>query len=125
MRVTINAAIIEKGLILLVKKNQAWILPGGKPFENESDLDCLQREVREELSGTELKDIRYYTEFVGVTPHKGDILKSKVYFASLNGKLNSPSAEIDGYVWINNTRGYDVSDITNKTLLQLKAEGMI
>jgi ADP-ribose pyrophosphatase YjhB (NUDIX family) len=60
LRTAINAVIIEDGKILLVRKRQTWILPGGKPGINESDLECLCREIREELSGTQLDNIRYY-----------------------------------------------------------------
>jgi len=52
MRIAIGAAIIEDGKILLVRKRQSWILPGGKPEPKESDIECLCREVSEELSGT-------------------------------------------------------------------------
>ena len=38
MRTVINAAIIQDKKILLVKKKETWILPGGKPDGGESDL---------------------------------------------------------------------------------------
>lgn len=77
MRIAIGAAIIDDGKILLVRKKQIWILPGGKPELGESDIECLCREVSEELSGTQLDNIRYYGEFEGVATNKGDILKAK------------------------------------------------
>ena len=55
MRTAIGAAIINEGKLLIVRKKQSWILPGGKPEPGESDLDCLCREVGQELSGTKLE----------------------------------------------------------------------
>ena len=65
MRKAINAAIIKDDRILLVKNENIWILPGGKPEESEPDLECLCREVSEELSGTKLKNFMYYNKWKG------------------------------------------------------------
>jgi len=125
MRTAINAAIIQDGRILLVRKKQSWILPGGKPNPNESDLDCLCREVREELSGTELEKFRYYGEFQGITPHKKDVLNVKVYFAGIKGELHQAAAEIIEYDWVNNKRRYNLSDITSKIVDSLTKDGYL
>jgi len=122
MRLAINAAIIKERKILLVKKKEIWILPGGKPELEESDLECLCREVREELSGTELKNIKYYKEFEGITPYKRDLLKAKVYFAEINGSLGLPAAEISAYAWVNDTNSYNLSDITTKIIDSLQKD---
>jgi len=120
MRLAIDAAVIRDGRILLVRKKQSWILPGGKPELNESDVECLCREIREELSGTQLDNIRYYGDFEGVTPYTGDILRVKVYFADIKGELCPPSAEISEYAWVNNPSKYNLSDITSKIVNSLK-----
>jgi len=114
MRTAIGVAIIEDGKILLVRKRQSWILPGGKPEPNESDIECLCREVDEELSGTQLDNIRYYGDFEGRTPHTGDILRAKVYFANIKEELCQPAAEIAEYDWVGNPNQYNLSDITSK-----------
>lgn len=125
MRTAIGAAIIDDDKILLVRKRQSWILPGGKPNPNESDIKCLCREVSEELSGTQLDNIRYYRSFEGVTPHKGDILIAKVYFADIKEELCQPSAEIDAYGWVNDSRKYNLSDITSKIVDSLRKDGYL
>lgn len=122
MRQAVNAAIIKEGKILLVRKKQSWIFPGGKPKVDESDLECLCRELKEELSGTELENIRYYGEFEGVTPHKGDVLKARVYFADIKGQLCPPSLEIAAYEWIKETCEYNLSNITSKIVDSLKKD---
>jgi len=121
MKLAIGAAIIENRKLLLVRKKQTWILPGGKPEANESDLECLCREVREELSGTELQNISYYSEFEGITPYKGYLLKARVYLASIEGGLHASSAEIDASEWVDadNANKYNLSDITLKILNSL------
>lgn len=125
MRTAIGAVVIQEGKILLVRKKQSWILPGGKPEQNESDLECLRREVREELSGTELRDFKYYGEFEGTTPHRGDILKARVYFANIEGQLYPPAREISAYDWADNPNNYSLSDITSKIVESLKNEGYL
>lgn len=84
MRTAISAAIIRNGAMLLVKKRNTWILPGGKPNEGESDTQCLIREItKEEVPGTKLSDFRFYKSFKGRTPHSGDILLVRVYLAEI------------------------------------------
>jgi len=82
----------------LLRKKESWLLPGGKPKLNESDIACLVREVEEELSGTELENIAYYGEFIGKT-HIGEEFKTKVYLANVKGELKESSAEISEYKW--------------------------
>lgn len=122
MRTAINAAIIQNRRLLLVRKKDHWILPGGKPEPNESDLECLCREVKEELSGTQLERINYYGTFDGKTPHTGDILLARVYFADIKGELISTSAEIVDYAWARDISKYNLSDITAKIMFALKKE---
>lgn len=118
------AAIIEHGEILLVKKKETWILPGGKPISNsnETDLDCLCREVIEELSGTKLKNIQYYKQVDGITPHTKDTLRARIYFADIDGELGKPSNEISEYKWIKDTINYNLSDLTLKIINSLRED---
>ena len=125
MRTAIGAAIIDERKILLVRKRQSWILPGGKPEPDESDIECLCREVSEELSGTQLDNIRYYGDFEGRTPHTRDILRAKVYFADIKGKLCQPATEIAEYNWIENPSQYNLSDITSKIIDSLTKDGYL
>ena len=116
MRTAISAAIIQNQKLLLVRKKETWILPGGKPEIGETDLECLCREVDEELSGTKLNNIQYYSHFDGQTPHKMDILRAKVYFASIEGQVYQvrDGDSISEVTWTNNFSQYRLSDITSK-----------
>jgi len=128
MRTAINAVIIEQGKLLILREKKTWILPGGKPETTDlNDISCLCREVDEELSGTKLQDIIYYKDFSGITPHKGDILISKVYFANIEGKLYSVR-EGDSILeakWTNNFFQYNLSDITSKIIKSLKQDNYL
>ncbi len=123
MRIAIGAAIINGGKILLVRKKQSWILPGGKLEPGESDIECLCREVDEELSGAKITNIKYYGDFEGITPNKGDMLRAKVYLADIRDKLCHPSAEIVECKWIDDASKYNLGDITSKIVDSLKRDG--
>ena len=125
MKKAIGAAIIENGKILLVRKNQSWILPGGKPEQGESDIECMCREVQEELSGTLLKNMLYYSSFEGITPHSGEMLRAEVYFADIAGNLGKPSAEIQEARWMSEIHEYNLSDITSKIVNSLQQKGYL
>jgi len=122
MRTAINAAIIQDDKLLLVRKKLTWILPGGKPEIGETDLECLCREIDEELSGTQIKDIHFYNQFEGKTPHKGDALRAKVYFANIDGQLYSvrDGDSISEARWVNDFSQYNLSDITSKIVNSLQ-----
>lgn len=124
MRETINAAIIRNAKILVVRKRESWLLPGGKPQADESDIACLCREINEELSGNTVENIRYYGEFIGDT-HIGERFKTKVYLADIQGELGAASAEIEEYQWINNTIGYNFSDMNKLVLDALIRDGYL
>lgn len=125
MRKVINAVIYEKK-ILLVRKKQIWILPEGKP-EAESDIECLRREVKDELSMTKIKNIVFYEEFKGIAPHRKDNLKARVYFANFENKLGNPSTEILELKWIrfNDTSSYKIFNITLKVINSLKEDNYL
>ena len=84
-------------------------------------MECLIRSRRRII----WKNIRYHSEFEGTTPHKRDVLRTRVYFADLEGPLNQVSAEITEYAWVKNTDNYNLSDITNKIVDSLKKEGYL
>ncbi|MBU1129669.1 MAG: NUDIX domain-containing protein [Nanoarchaeota archaeon] len=115
----INLAIITEEGILLVKKKETWILPGGKPdFKEESDEQVLNREFSQELPLTRIKINEFYKSVSGITPHKGYELEAKVYFGKLVGIIK-PSAEINDARYVKNFQDYNLSDITKKIINSL------
>lgn len=124
MRRTINAVIIRDNSILLVRKGQSWLLPGGKPKLRESDLECLSREIGEELSNTQLQNIRYYRSFVGLT-HENERFMTNIYFADIKGDLNPPSLEISECRWVEDVNQYQFSEINSKVINSLIKDGYL
>jgi len=121
MRTAINSAIINDDKeILLVKKRDTWILPWWKPEKWETDLECLSREVSEELNWAELKNIQFYGNFIWQTPYRWDQLEARVYFAELVTDVLKSSAELSEAKFIKNFADYQISDITSKILNWLK-----
>jgi len=127
MRVAINAVIIEDGKFLLVKKRTSWILPGGKIENGESDLECLSREVGEELSGTKIKNEVFYEKFEGKTPNRGDVLRAMVYIADVDGVLYGirEGDSIRDSEWVRDFSKYNLSEITSKVIDSLKSDGYL
>ena len=120
MRKVVSAVIIEHNKLLLVKKRDTYILPGGKPEEGERDVDCLGREIGEELSGTQIKVGEFYDYFRGKAPHKGDIIENLVYFAEIGGRLGDASREVSDAIWVDSSRRLRlISEITRKVFIQL------
>lgn len=124
MRKAISIAFIKDKSVLLVKKGNYWILPGGKPNKNEGDLRCLERELSEELPLLKVNNMKYYNSFSGVTPHKKDMLEAKVYLADCDGDI-MPSAEITDSAWISNFKDCQLSDITAKIIRDFKEKKYI
>lgn len=110
LRQVIGAAIIEQRKILLVKKKDVWILPGGKPESGEDDLQCLIREAAEELPGLRLSNFNLYRSFVGKSPHQGDQIILKIYLATRETENRFQSgAEITAHAWLTLTQALDCS----------------
>lgn len=124
MRKAIGVAIIKDGRILLVKKQEVWILPGGKPEMGEPDIQCLLREVKEELPKIKLSNLKYFGSFVGITPHTGDELIAEVYLADADGEI-TPSAEISKAEYVGKPEKYNLSDITSKIVVSLRRRGFL
>jgi 8-oxo-dGTP pyrophosphatase MutT (NUDIX family) len=131
MSYVVNAAIIREddgeNKVLLVKKRDVWILPGGKLEDAEDNLKCLDREIGvEELPGTVLSNFDFFGEFYGITPHSGRWAKAKVYLADADN-IGEPSAEISDSKWFSrkDRRDYEISDITGHILDNLYVKRLI
>ena len=126
MRTAISAAIInENKELLLVNKRGTRILPWWKPDEEEGELDCLEREVDEELNWAKLENIQYYNSVIWTTPHKGDLLEAKVYIADLMTENLCASAELSEAKYTKEFDNYKLSDITQKIITLLQNDGKL
>ncbi|MDQ6985651.1 MAG: NUDIX domain-containing protein [Candidatus Dojkabacteria bacterium] len=131
--------IIDKVAFIYIKNNKllsarsinktAFYTPGGKREKNESDIECLTRELKEELN----------VDFIAISAnHYGDfqahahgkdmsiVVKMKCYFGEFKGEL-LPSSEIEEIKWLDsNDIGKDyTSKVDWLILAQLKVDGKI
>lgn len=112
--------------VLSMNKN-VYYLPGGKREPNESDHECLKREILEELS-VEIDDrtIKYFNTFKAQADgHQKSVSVNMVcYFSSFSGELK-PSNEIEKFGWISYNEKDKLSKVSQKVIDQLKTEGYI
>jgi 8-oxo-dGTP diphosphatase len=101
----VGALILREGRILLCRKNRdtsKLILPGGRIEPGETDVDCLAREIREELGEVSLSHI----EFLGAYEDRAHLddpaivkrLRISLYRGDLVG-MPKPTSEITELVW--------------------------
>jgi 8-oxo-dGTP diphosphatase len=126
METAIGLLSIVDHRVLLVRKRGTWILPGGKPEENENDRMCLRRELEEELPRASCVIGRFFGEFSGTTPHSRKKLTARVYFGTAEGDL-APGAEIEAsrYFAFRELESENVSDITREIIESARAIGRL
>jgi 8-oxo-dGTP diphosphatase len=94
------AAVVEEGRLLLVSKNAApdvFYLPGGKPDGAESAVECVRREVREEL-GAAIASLEFLETVRAPAALEHVPMAMDVYLATLAG-VPAASAEIAALAW--------------------------
>jgi 8-oxo-dGTP diphosphatase len=96
----VAAAVLDARRLLLVSKRAApdvFYLPGGKPEPGEAPLDCLRRELGEELgvglrAAEPLADVRAPAALEGVP------MAMTVFLTEIDG-TPAPEAEIASLAW--------------------------
>ena len=99
MRVIGAAVVGPRGLLLVAKRAapDIYYLPGGKPEADEAPLDCLRREVLEEL-GVEIDTAEPFTEVHAPAALEGVEMWMSVFLTRLGGDP-VPAAEITAVRW--------------------------
>lgn len=86
----------KKMLVTRSHDNDTWYLPGGKRHAGETDVETLQREIKEELGVTiQPESVRYFDTFEASAHGKpaGTIVRAICYTATYEGPLQ-PSHEV-------------------------------
>lgn len=97
----IAAIIIQEGRLLMQTGrgcSELWT-PGGKIDEGENDLECLKRELKEEIGVKLIEAVffkKYLTENFYSDKYK---IIDRVYIAKIEGEIK-PDAEIDSIIWL-------------------------
>jgi 8-oxo-dGTP diphosphatase len=99
LRVIAAAVLGPRGLLLVSKRvsPDVFYLPGGKPDAGEGPLDCLRRELREEL-GVVVRTTQPFAEVRARAALEGVEMWMSVFLTRLIG-VPTPAAEIAALRW--------------------------
>lgn len=122
-RTRIVAIIVKNDRLLLVKgsdKYKEYWTPGGKLEEGESELECLKRELNEELN-VNLTSAKFFKEYIAKSPYEENVISiNKVYIASISGEIKT-AKEIKNIVWISkeefNKNKYPLINTTKEKII--------
>lgn len=95
----IGLAVIKNNKLLVLKKKglDKYILPGGKVEKGESDIECLEREIDEELQAF-VTNIKFLATFTDIAAGSDEKLQIKLYLGDIS--KFQVSSEIEAYYWV-------------------------
>lgn len=122
---------IRHGKILLCRKKSLTsllILPGGCREDGESSMDCLIREVREELGDVELSALEFVGRYSDFAAGSGGTktVRIELYRGELTGQP-APHSEIAELVWFGEDGDWEelAPSIARKILPDLLKRGIL
>jgi 8-oxo-dGTP pyrophosphatase MutT (NUDIX family) len=129
----VGVLILRGDRLLLCRKNRdtsKLILPGGRIETGESDLECLARELHEELGEVALQNVEYvgtYEDRAALDdPTVVKTLRIALYRGDLVG-TPAPASEVTDLVWFGPDS--DVAELTpifvNRILPDLLTRGIL
>jgi 8-oxo-dGTP pyrophosphatase MutT (NUDIX family) len=129
----VGALILRGDRLLLCRKNRdtsKWIPPGGRVEAGESDLECLTRELCEELGEVALRNVEYVGTYEDRAafddPAAVKTLRIALYRGDLVG-APTPASEITEVIWFGPDS--DVAELTpiflNRILPDLLSRGIL
>ena len=121
----IGAIILNNRSILVAKKKNTFIIPGGRIETGENHIDCLRRELQEEL-GVNLVSQEYFGTFeddAALDP--GKRITIDVYLVKIEGEPKA-SAEIEEAIYVNSKNNIKLGSILEKFVIpELEKKGLI
>ena len=93
----------KRGRVLLVRRrcDNRWMFPGGRKRARETELQCLQREIREELPGLRIGKLRLWKEIRKKKHRSGRKMNDAIFVArkASGGLKIGDKREIDRAEW--------------------------
>ena len=111
--------------VFLVNDNDRWLFPGGSKTENETEEECLIREVKEELLGTEIENLRFYKTFKTFSTKHNTKFQVKMYLADPKGKIEGFSGEIAEGAWTSDPEEYPLVDAAPQVIASLREDNLL
>lgn len=120
---------IKDGKILSTrsKGKDKYYIPGGKREGNESDIETLVREIKEELSVDIIESTAKLYGIFEAQAHgkaEGVIVKMTCYTADYSGELKADS-EIAEIVWLTTADIEDISPVDKLIFADLNKKGLL
>ncbi|MDD5415849.1 MAG: NUDIX domain-containing protein [Candidatus Daviesbacteria bacterium] len=110
------------------KESHVFFTLGGKPEKGECEIECLKREVKEEIGcGLDESSIKFLTEFEDVAHGKdGVFVNIKMYEGNLIGSPKPSSEVVEIGYFDTRSDKKNLSTIAQRTIFPwLKAHGYI
>ena len=132
MKVDIEKAgllVVREGRVLLCRKKRGTpllILPGGKQEPGETDIECLNRELREELGEVSASGVEHVGTYTDRATNETKTIRIHLYRGELSGTPRA-SAEIGELVWFGaaDDRSQLAPSLANTIIPDLVARGIL
>jgi 8-oxo-dGTP pyrophosphatase MutT (NUDIX family) len=118
---------LEEGRILSTRSRgkEVWYLPGGKREPGETDLETLDREIREELTVTVVTPVYFGTFTAQADGHADGVdIKMTCYTGDYLGEL-AASSEIEELRWLTYADRDRVAPVDKIIFDRLRADGKL
>ncbi|MGN6868886.1 MAG: NUDIX hydrolase [Solirubrobacteraceae bacterium] len=125
LRVVAAAVLSDRALLLVSKRASPAVhyLPGGKPEAGEAPLDCLAREVQEELN-CNVVEPRLFAEVRAPAALEDLDMHMTVYLAGLD-RTPEAAREIASLVWWPTTQVALAPAIATQVIPKLQRHGLL
>ncbi|MCM2266000.1 MAG: hypothetical protein NDI73_12505 [Desulfuromonadales bacterium] len=119
MAIKVVDIIVErKGMLLLVKREGFWILPGGEIAEGEDEMQCLEEVVSREMNDRVACIFRKLDKTItGPSPVRGGDVEVSVYVGDISKEKMSDVKDCNAH-WFSreSIRSIRLSNITKAVL---------
>lgn len=120
---------VKDGKILSTrsKGKDAYYLPGGKRDGNETDIETLVREIKEELTVDILSDTAQLYGIFEAQAHgksEGIVVRMTCYMAGFDGQL-CPDNEIEEMKWLSMEDMESISPVDKLIFTDLNKKGLL